>query len=410
MRQKLHRGRRSVFRKRNPVPRIIGGILAAVAVVAVGFFGAKWFSEHPVTQPDDSSAPTVSAPVSTPDTSAPTDTPTPPQPTPPATADTVRGFYLPFTALSGDGLSATLTAAQQAGFNAVLFDLKDAEGKLYYHFTSASAVQVNSFTSDALTREQLSTLLSRIREAGLLPIPRLYAFRDDLGAKALPAARIAHKDNAGWNWYDAKPANGGKAWLNPYADEAHSYIIELATELKNAGAAAVMLDGVQFPAQTSSASYGTSSNTALKHDEVLALFVEKTRKALGDCPVMLCCTAESALGTATQVYGGNPLTFAPTMASPSILPGSLPAKIKVGETVVQNTPDTLQQTVQALVSQMVLRTKVLAEDKRAAIAPFLQVAGYTPAQVKQEIAGCTAGGADSYILYNPDGQYDFGAY
>ena len=256
----------------------------------------------------------------------------------------------------------------------------------------------------------MKSLFSAIRGAGLLPIPRLYAFQDNLGAKALPNARIAHKNSPSWTWYDGNPKNGAKAWLNPYADEAHSYIIELATELKNAGAAAVMLDGVQFPKQTSSASFGTSSHTALKADEVLALFVKKVRTALGDCPVMMACTAESALGTATQVYGGNPLTFAPAMASPLILPGHMAAKIKVGETTVENTPDTLQQTVQTLVNQMVLRTKVLTEDQRPTVVPFLQVEGYTAAQVAQEMAGCMAGGTDSYILYNPNGQYDFGAY
>ena len=408
MRQKLHRGRRTVFRKRNPLPRIIGTIVVAVAVVAIGFFGAKWISERPATSPD-TSAPSASTPdttvPTTPTTSTPTDTPSVP-----ATADTVRGFYLPFTALTGDDLSATLAAAKQAGYNAVLFDLKDADGKMYYRFASASAVKVNSFTDSALTPEALKTLFSTIRGAGLLPIPRIYAFQDNAAAKVLADARISHKDNAGWVWYDGKPANGAKAWLNPYADAAHSYIMDLATELKNAGAGAVMLDGVQFPRQQGSANFGNGPHRSLKQDEVLALFVEKVRTALGDCPVMLACTAESALGTATQGYGGNPLTFGSTMASPAILPGSMAAKIKVGDTTLQNTPDTLQQTVQALVSQMILRTKVLAEDKQPAIAPFLQVADYTAAQVKQEIAGCIAGGAESYILYHPNGQYDFGAY
>ena len=224
MRQKLHRGRRSVFRKRNPAPRIIGGILAAVAVVAIGFFGAKWMTEHPVTAPDDSSAPTVSAP----DTSAPADVPADSTPTPP-TADTVRGFYLPFSALTGDSLTTTLATAKEAGFTAVLFDLKDAQGQLYYRFSCADAVQVNSFTPNALTADQLTALFSRIREAGLLPIPRLYAFQDDAGAKALASARITPKGNPGWVWYDGNPQNGAKAWLNPYSDEAHAYIGALAS-------------------------------------------------------------------------------------------------------------------------------------------------------------------------------------
>ena len=406
MRQKLHRGRRSVFRKRNPVPRIIGTVVLAVAVVAGGFFGAKWLSEHPVTEPLGSEQPTVSAPVSTPDTSAPTDTPADAAPETSATADTVRGFYLPLSKVSD---TALLAQAKAAGFNAVIFDLKDAEGKLYYRFTAEAAVKVNSFAADALTPDELVALFAAIREAGLVPIPRLYAFQDHLGAKTLAAARISHTDNSGWVWYDGNPQSGAKAWLNPYADAAHDYIIALATELKAAGAAAVMLDGVQFPRQTSSANFGTA-NRDLKEDEVLALFIEKARTALGDCPVMLACTAESALGTATQVYGGNPLTFGATMASPTLFPADLPAKIKVGENTIVNDPAALQQTVQTLVNQMVLRTKVLEEDKQPAVTPFLQVAGYTPEQVKQEIAGCVAGGAENYILYSPDGQYDFAAY
>lgn len=407
MRQKLHRGRRSVFRKRNPAPRIIGGIVAAVAVVALGFFGAKWIHEHPVIAPNDSSAPTVSAP----DTSVPTDTPAQDVPTTPGT-DTVRGFYLPFSALTGDGLTATLTAAKEAGFTAVVFDMKDADGKLYYRFSSAEAAQVNSFTSDAMTADALTALLERIHTAGLLAIPRLYAFQDDLGAKALASARITPKDNPSWVWYDGNPQNGAKAWLNPYADEAHAYIGGLANELKAAGADAIMLDGVQFPRHTTGANFGTD-HPDLKPDEALALFVQRTRETLDtECPVLLGCTTEGALalGTATLIYGGNPLTFAPDMASPAILPAQLPDTIKLGDTVVQNTPDALQQTVQTLVAQMVLRTKVLAEDQQPAFAPLLQVADYTPRQVAQEIAGCIAGGADSYILYHPNGQYDFAAY
>lgn len=386
MRQKLHRGRRSVFRKRSPLPRIIGGIVATVAVVALGFFGAKWVNERPDTPPSDTSAPTVSAPA----TSAPTDT-TPTNPTPPntpATADTVRGFYLPFSALTSDSLTATLNTAKQAGFNAVLFDLKDAEGNLYYRFTSAAAVQVNSFTTNALTAEQLKSLFSTIRGAGLVPIPRLYAFQDNLGAKALADARISHKKNSGWVWYDGNPQSGGKAWLNPYTDAAHSYVIGLATELKGAGAAAVMLDGVQFPRQTSSASFGSSTNTALKQDEVLALFTDKARQALGeDCPLLLTCTAESALGTATQVYGGNPLTFGATMASPVLSYGG---------------------NIQESVQKMILRTQVL--EQKPTVTPMLRADDLTASQVNEAVGAIVAAGAENFILYAADGQYEFSSY
>lgn len=402
MRMKLNRGKRDVFRKRSPILRILGWCLAAVAIICGGFFGAKWVSERPATAPVPEDVPAVTQPTTEPTTS------TTVKPQADAVLTEVRGFYLPHTALTGENLSDTLSAAADAGFNAVIFDVKNPEGQLYYRFSAAGAKTVNSYTEDALTKEQIKDLFALIRESGLTPIPRLHAFRDNLGAKALAGARIGHKDSTGWVWYDGDPQNGGKAWLNPYDNDAHDYVISLSVEMKKLGAGAVMLDSVQFPHQLSAASLGTD-NSKLKEDEVLTLFVSKAREALGDdCPVMLTCTVESALGTVTQSYGGNPLTFGAAMASPTILPSELPGKIKVGTTTVENTPDTLQTTVKALVSQMILRTKVLED--APTVTPWLQVDGYSAKQIKAEMAGCDEGGSHCYILYSPAGSYDFGAY
>ncbi len=415
MGQKLHRSRQTMFRKKHTWLRTISWIVAAVLIIGAGFFGAKLLDERPaVTEPDSSAAtdPDTSAPGAEPgepENSNPSE-PTQPTDTKPQTADALRAFYLPLSALRDTTtLTGSLEQAAQAGFNSVVFDLKDRDGLLYYRFTCPQAQQVNSYTDDAFSVEELQTLFSTIQAAGLQPIPRLYAFQDHAGAKVLSAARITVQGGGGVTWHDNKPANGGKAWLNPYADEAHSYIIQLAQELKEAGAAAILLEGVQFPYQTSSADYGNSSNTALSRDEVLALFIDKIKLALEDCPVILGCTAESALGTETQVYGNNPLTFAPSMAAPAILPGSLPQTIRIGETAITNTPEDLQQTVEALVNQMVLRTKVMATDSQPTLVPMLQAEGYTPAQINQEIAGCLAGGTEGYILYHPKGNYDFAA-
>lgn len=410
MGMKLHRGggRRSMFRsRRRSFLAVFGWGLAAVAVVALGFFGAMLLQETPPLSADGPSDIPTTQPTNTVQTTDTTHTPVPPA------ADTthaVQGFYLPFSALRDSvTLQGTLEQAAAAGFNSVVFDLKDADGNLYYRFSSPQAMQVNSFTADALSTDDLRALFSAIRGAGLHPIPRLYVFQDHAGARALAGARISHVSNSGWVWYDGDPQADGKAWLNPYADEAHQYIIDLSRELQQAGAAAIILDGVQFPRQVSSADFGSSSNTALSRHEILTAFVAKLRGQLDGCPVILSSTCEGALGSNTAVYGNNPLTFAPAMAAPAILPNTLPAAIRVGETTIENTPATLQQTVEALVGQMVLRTKVMAEDKRPSLSPWLQAEGYTAEQIRQEIAGCLAGGAESYILYHPRGSYDFAA-
>ena len=55
MKQKLHRRRQRIFKRRNPLPTVV--------IVALGFFGAKYFTEHPVSPGKE---PTSSAPVSPP--------------------------------------------------------------------------------------------------------------------------------------------------------------------------------------------------------------------------------------------------------------------------------------------------------------------------------------------------------
>lgn len=410
MGMKLHRNHR-VFRSRNLLPRVLAWIVGAAAVIAIGFFGAKYFTEHPVNSTPDST-PNESATNSLPADTTPESNDTPDtDPTPSVTADKTRAFYLPHSTLgNADTLSATLTDAAQAGFNSVVFDLKDENGTLYFRSETARAQQVNSFAADALSADEVTALFSAIRKAGLQPIPRLYAFKDNAAARVLAGARIAHQSDPSWVWYDAAPTNGGKAWLNPYADEAQLYIIDLAKELRDAGAAAILLDGVQFPAQVSSASFGNSANVNLGRDEILTAFIAKARTLLGDaCPVMLACTADSALGTNTLIYGANPLTFSPSAAAPALLTGEMQNTITVGTETVQNTPDNLGTTVQALINQMSLRIKVMAADRQPSLTPWLQAYDYTPAQIKSAIEGCVAGGADSFILYNPNGSYDFAA-
>lgn len=385
MGQKLHRGRRAVFKRRNPFLRIAGTCLVAAAIVATGFFGAKYLLN---------TAPSVSQPNNdeqTSATSATTTTTTAPAPGPVTTlTDGMRAFYLPTDALADSAnLAGTLQSAAKAGFNAVVVEMKDNTGALYYQSATERAQQVGSFVEGALTGEQVGQLFAQIRQAGLRPIVRMYAFKDNAAARVLADARITPAGNSSWVWYDGKPGNGGQAWLNPYADAAHLYLIDLARELKAMGAQGILLDGVQFPAQTSGASFGSSSNVNMSRSEILTTFVDEMENLLGDtCPVILACTADSALGEKTQVYGGNPLTFHATAAAPII--GA-------------------QQDIATYVRQMATRIKVIEKEQQPLLAPLLQAESLDGHALKALLKACRDGGAASYILYAPSGAYDFAA-
>ena len=397
MKRKLKRGRRAVFGKRGipPFLKAMLWIVVCVAVVAAGYFGAMMVADGGLPTKPKTPSSNIDTPAgnpNTPDTpnsggntedDDPPDTPTPPVETPDVTED-IRAFYLPHSALKADTLTSTLQAAYHAGFNAVVFDLKDADGNLYYQFTGSQAKKVG-YADNALSAADLTALFKQMKDNGLSPIPRLYAFCDSAAATVLTDARISLESNHSWAWYDGDPNDGGKKWLNPYSEAAHSYIGALVSELKDKGAAAVMLDGVQFPKQLSSAYLGEDAATVAK-DAALAAFVAKIRTLLGgDCPLLLGCTEKGALGTDTKVYGGNPLTFGATVASPA-----------------------LTSKVQESVEKMALRIQVLEE--KPTLAPMLVADGFTSGQVNDAISACVKGGVKSFILFNAEGHYDFSAY
>ena len=390
MRRKLRRSG-NVFSKRG-MPAALKAILwivACVAVVALGYFGAMLLSEGGLPQPDvqvDTNTP--GTPDKPADNGSTTTTnnkkPTQPSNPPSASFDGIRAFYLPTDALSPDTLSemSVLQEAAAAGFNAVVFDLKDADGTMFYQFSAPQAKKVNNFAPNALSADALKTLFGMMRDCGLQPIPRLYAFCDDPAAKVLSDARIALDSNHSWSWYDGDPNNGGKKWLNPYAPAAQDYISALVNELKAQGAAAVMLDGVQFPAQLSSAYLGEEAATVTKGD-ALAAFVGRIRTELGnDCPLLLSCTEKGALGTDTKVYGSNPLTFGPALASPK-----------------------LTAKYQESVEKMILRIQVL--EQKPSLVPMLMMDSASGKEMNDAIAACVSGGAKDFIVVSDS--YDFSA-
>lgn len=93
------------------------------------------------SSPSDVSTPpesTASEPSDTPSSSDPSSIP--PQPEPQTGG--LKAFYAPLSLLRDEAaLGAQLDAAGAAGLNAVVFDLKDADGNLYYRSATELAAQ-----------------------------------------------------------------------------------------------------------------------------------------------------------------------------------------------------------------------------------------------------------------------------
>lgn len=415
MAQKLHRGRKKVFHKRRKTPlKAVGWLLAAAVLITGGYFGAKFLmEERPPAAPSSSGAPSVpvSDPVPPPASSSPvSDAPVPDKT--PVLGEATRAVYLPLSSLKDEAaLDGTLEAAAGAGFNAILFDVKDIEGRVLFASATQAAATAQSVAADAVPLETLKALFQTLEDKGFIAIPRLYAFRDPLAPRRLPAAKIGLEGNPGWTWYDGNPKSGGRPWLNPYADAAHTYLIDLLMELKEAGAPAVMLDGVEFPRYLGEANYTAAQLTASSKAAALTAFVGKAREALGETKVLLASSGLAALGTDTALYGGNPVTFGAAGAAPVLSPSTLGKSLSFGEVKVDNPAGHPYEAVKAALSQIQVRLQVIDSEDRPFLLPWLQGDTYSAEEMKAQMRAVieTAGETASYILYNPDGAYDFSA-
>ena len=117
-----------------------------------------------------------------------------------------------------------------------------------------------------------------IRQAGLVPVGRVYAFKDRTATAHMYESAVKYMDSP-VNWIDDSKANGGKPWLNPNDKEAQDYIIALVEEAAGSGLGAILLDGVQFPEGVSLnlATYGNTGT--LDKSAILADFLARARGA-----------------------------------------------------------------------------------------------------------------------------------
>lgn len=391
------------FRRRSPFHhavfpwKTVLGTLALIALVVGGVFTAKWLASRVPAEYPSASLPAESGGASEP-TAGPTGPTEPEQPT----LSAERAFYVPVSALRDlTGLEKTLRQAAAAGFGAMVFDLKDETGRVWYASASASAAKAKSVAADALTAEQLSAVRALCEGQGIVPVPRLYAFRDQIGAENMQAARVQYTGDPSVIWLDDYYERGGKPWLNPYSTEAQTYLTDLIAELRTQGFARLMLSGVQFPEKTYYAYFGSSTQPK---GEVLSAFVQAARTAFGDGTVVLQMPAAAAMGTDTTAFGDNPLNFGEATAAVQVIPSELAKNLKVGEAVIADPAAQPAETVRRIYEQIGARLRLMEEKKRPALQLWIAEDTYAAETVR------SLAETDGVVLYSADGVYDFPRY
>ena len=265
-RSKNHR----VFSQYHPMRSALGSVLTLAAAAFLGLVGYNiigpvvtrmeaeeisptttpdpYFTEPQQTElPAEQTVPantTVTALTTTfPETTVTTTTTTQPLPVRfPAGVTVSRA--LPESALSDlESLDRALEDAAKEGFTGVLLPLKQSGGKLLYASGNEKALTCGASAANALTPREIVNAASRCK---LSCSALLSTLEDHVYPGYFTDGSYTFPDGT-TRWLDDKESEGGKAWLNPFAEGARSYLASLAGELQSAGFTQIICTDAVFP-------------------------------------------------------------------------------------------------------------------------------------------------------------------
>ncbi len=148
----------------------------------------------------------------------------------------LNGYYVSGKSVSTDpaGVWEQINALPTG--TAVMLDMKSIYGTFYYSTTTGRPL------SDTADVDGVDELVANLRSSGYYAIAKVPALRDrEFG---LANTRSGLPTSGGYLWMD----DDGCYWLNPEKEDTITYLIQIATELREMGFNEVVFEDFQFPA------------------------------------------------------------------------------------------------------------------------------------------------------------------
>jgi hypothetical protein len=150
----------------------------------------------------------------------------------------VRAVYLTGLMAASDHGIRIIRRWREVGGNAVVFDIKDSDGKVTIPFDHALAGSHHSAFHD------LPKFIHFLHSQNMHAIARVAIFRDQRLVETHPELAVkSHKTGQAWR------ENGKLVWTDPSQPKVQEYDIALAMKAAEAGADEIQFDYVRFPAE-----------------------------------------------------------------------------------------------------------------------------------------------------------------
>jgi hypothetical protein len=295
---------------------------------------------------------------------------------------TARAVHIGGSAIR-ENLDSYVDMAMETELNALMLDLKDETGQVFYDTQN----QVATETGAATGLMDLGATVNEAHELGLYVIGRIVLFNDPITAVAKP--ELAVWDTASDTPYEAN----GQYFLDPTDPEARQYGIDLAVEACASGIDEIQFDYIRFPdARRDSARFDGGVSPEVRTATVTAFLSE----AVAVLRPMGCAVAADIFGYLTTAPddGGigqrwEEIAGIVDVVSPMLYPShyhpeffGFPSAENPGEVVNRALADGMER----LNHQVVVR-------------PWLQDFAYGPTEVRDQISVVESYGL-GWMLWN----------
>ncbi|MEA2651612.1 MAG: hypothetical protein QOI85_1333, partial [Chloroflexota bacterium] len=308
-----------------------------------------------------------------------------------------RALYAPSAIFEAPGrLDAMLDLLDRTEANALVIDVKETDGRLYYATDLPSAVEVGAVRETPVF--DLEELLPMLKERGIYTIARMVVMKDNTSAVARPELAVRNAAT-GEPWRD----NIGGAWLDPSAPGVAEYVASIAGDLADKGFDEVQMDYIRFFSDGPYAEADTNlPNTqsfrlpAIQRVlRVVSQELETTRTFLGAdvFPIAFIVPDDQGIGQRPEVIMPYVDYFCPMVYPSHYGPGVF------GFEVPNNHPyEVIDETL-----QIMNREK---EGLPVVIRPWIQDFGYgafapySAAQVEAEMTAAADNDAKGWMIWN----------
>lgn len=270
----------------------------------------------------------------------------------------------------GSEFDAFLDMAMSTELNAVMIDLKDETGFVWYNSQDETAIAVGAVSSVF----DLAEVVNRSHDLGLYVIGRLVIFQDPVAAQAKPSMAVWDSD------LDQPYVANGQYFLDPTDPDARAYALSLAVEACESGLDEIQFDYVRFPdARSESAQFDGGVTQDVRTTTITGFLKE----AVGVLHPMGCAVGADIFGflTAAQDDGGigqrwEDLAEVVDVASPMIYPSHYGTGWYGYENPNEHPADMVRRALEDGMDRL---------PRNIVVRPWLQDFGYSKDSVRAQI-------------------------